>query len=103
MFRSGNPRGITLIVAKQKFGPQEHGTWYKIRNREYSQMVGREELFELDRHSEPVPGSAAAPAPLVRICARFASLISAISSRSFLIRSDTDLGINDFAKCQLHL
>jgi hypothetical protein len=29
---------------------------YKIRNRNYSQMVGREELFERDRHSEPVPG-----------------------------------------------
>jgi hypothetical protein len=48
------------IVAKQKFGPyvadREQSTWYKIRNREYSQMVGREELFERDRHSEPVPG-----------------------------------------------
>jgi ATP-dependent DNA ligase len=46
------------IVAKQKVGPyiteREHSTWFKIRNREYSQMVGREELFERDRHSEPV-------------------------------------------------
>jgi hypothetical protein len=31
-------------------------TWYKIRNRNYSQMVGRNELFERDRHKEPVPG-----------------------------------------------
>jgi len=23
-------------------------TWYKIRNRNYSQMVGRDELFERD-------------------------------------------------------
>jgi len=48
------------IVAKQKFAPyvveRESSTWYKIRNRGYSQMVGREELFERDRHSEPVAG-----------------------------------------------
>jgi len=30
--------------------------WFKIRNREYSQMVGREELFERKRHQEPVAG-----------------------------------------------
>ena len=48
------------IVAKQKFGPyvteREQSTWFKIRNKGYSQMVGREELFERDRHSEPVAG-----------------------------------------------
>ena len=48
------------IVAKRKSAPyvteREHSTSYKIRNRAYSQMVGREELFERDRHSEPVPG-----------------------------------------------
>jgi hypothetical protein len=48
------------IVAKYKFAPYllQNGlsTWYKIRNRNYSQMVGREELFEQDRHREPVPG-----------------------------------------------
>jgi len=48
------------IVAKQKFSPyvteREHSTWFKIRNRAYSQMVGREELFDRDRHSEPAPG-----------------------------------------------
>jgi bifunctional non-homologous end joining protein LigD len=36
------------IVAKQKTGPyitdRENSTWYKIRNRQYSQMAGREEL-----------------------------------------------------------
>src|SRR5216110_3989733 len=41
------------IVAKQKFGPyvteREHSTWFKIRNRGYSQMAGREELFERER------------------------------------------------------
>jgi len=48
------------IVAKQKFGPyviaREHSTWFKILNREYSQKDGREELFERERHSEPVAG-----------------------------------------------
>jgi hypothetical protein len=49
------------IVAKYKFGPygaatREESTWVTIRNRNYSQMQGREELFERDRHKEPVPG-----------------------------------------------
>jgi bifunctional non-homologous end joining protein LigD len=48
------------IVAKHKFGPyvteREHSTWFKILNREYSQKDGREEFFERERHSEPVPG-----------------------------------------------
>src|SRR5438309_4826498 len=48
------------IVAKQKFGPyvieRESSTWFKIRNRGYSQMAGREELFERERHQEPVAG-----------------------------------------------
>ena len=48
------------IVAKQKSGPyvtaREESTWLKIRNREYSQMAGREELFERERHQEPVAG-----------------------------------------------
>jgi ATP-dependent DNA ligase len=48
------------IVAKHAFGiyvtePQKT-TWFKIRNRDYSQMRGREELFERERHREPVPG-----------------------------------------------
>jgi bifunctional non-homologous end joining protein LigD len=48
------------IVAKHRLSPyvteREQSTWYKIRNRSYLQMVGREELFEWDRRSEPVPG-----------------------------------------------
>jgi len=48
------------IVAKQKSAPyvteREHSTWFKILNRGYSQMQGREELFERERHSEPVAG-----------------------------------------------
>src|SRR5438874_10969882 len=49
------------IVAKHSFGvyvtEQEHTTWFKIKNRDYSQMAGREELFERERHKEPVAGT----------------------------------------------
>jgi bifunctional non-homologous end joining protein LigD len=48
------------IVAKQKFSPyvvdRDRSTWVKILNRDYSQMKGREKLFERERHREPVPG-----------------------------------------------
>src|SRR5947208_190545 len=48
------------IVAKHKSAPyvaeRESSTWYKILNRGYSQKDGREELFERERHSEPVAG-----------------------------------------------
>jgi len=48
------------IVAKQKSAPyvteREHSTWFEILNRKYSQMQGREELFERERHHEPVAG-----------------------------------------------
>jgi hypothetical protein len=48
------------IVAKQKHAPyvmeREHNTWFKIRNPNYSQIIGREQLFERERGSEPVAG-----------------------------------------------
>ena len=48
------------IVAKQKFGPyvteREHRHMVQVLNRKYSQMEGREDLFERERHSEPVAG-----------------------------------------------
>lgn len=48
------------IVAKHSYGPYtaepQRTTWFKIKNRDYSQSVGREKLFERERHSEPVPG-----------------------------------------------
>ena len=46
------------IVAKHSVAPYttECTTWFKIKNRSYSQMQGREELFERERHKEPVPG-----------------------------------------------
>ena len=49
------------IVAKQKSAPyvteREHSTWFKILNRGiFAEGHGREELFERERHSEPVAG-----------------------------------------------
>ena len=48
------------IVAKHSFGvyvtERERTTWFKIKNKNYSQMAGREELFDRERHKEPVPG-----------------------------------------------
>jgi bifunctional non-homologous end joining protein LigD len=46
------------IVAKHSFGNYvtERTTWFKIRNPHYSQMEGREKLFERERHNEPAPG-----------------------------------------------
>jgi bifunctional non-homologous end joining protein LigD len=48
------------IVAKHATAPylsyHAISTWYKIKNVRYSQMAGRHELFEQERHREPVPG-----------------------------------------------
>lgn len=48
------------IVAKHSYGPYvtepQRTTWFKIKNRNYSQMAGREELFNRERHREPVVG-----------------------------------------------
>jgi len=46
------------IVAKHSLAPHttERTTWFKIKNCNYSQMAGREELFERGRHKEPVAG-----------------------------------------------
>jgi bifunctional non-homologous end joining protein LigD len=46
------------IVAKRKSDPylQGHATWVKIRNRDYSQWVGREKLFERERARDPDVG-----------------------------------------------
>jgi len=43
------------IVAKRKSDPYlpEHAQWLKIRNRNYSQWVGREELFEREGGNDP--------------------------------------------------
>jgi len=48
------------IVAKHAYSPYvteaQRTKWFKIKNRGYSQMAGREELFNRERHREPVAG-----------------------------------------------
>jgi len=48
------------IVAKISYGPYvteaQRTTWLEIKNRNYSQMQGREELFNRERPREPVAG-----------------------------------------------
>jgi hypothetical protein len=44
------------IVAKRRAGaylPDSQPDWLKIRNRNYSQWIGREKLFERERKSNP--------------------------------------------------
>ena len=43
------------IVAKRKYDPYlpDQASWLKIRNTNYSQWEGREELFERERESDP--------------------------------------------------
>jgi bifunctional non-homologous end joining protein LigD len=53
-------RDLEGVVAKLSHGnyvtERDKSTWFKIKNRAYSQSEGREELFERDRHAEPIPG-----------------------------------------------
>ena len=45
------------IVAKHSLSAYTTDTtWFKIKNRNYSQMQGREEIFERERHTEPIAG-----------------------------------------------
>jgi bifunctional non-homologous end joining protein LigD len=44
------------IVAKRKFDPyllDGSATWFKIKNQNYSQWIGREELFDREREGDP--------------------------------------------------
>lgn len=42
------------VVAKRKDDPYVETTrWLKIRNKDYSQWVGRHELFERERKADP--------------------------------------------------
>jgi bifunctional non-homologous end joining protein LigD len=54
LFRLACEQDLEGIVAKRKSDPYlpEHAEWLKIRNRSYSQWVGREELFERERKQE---------------------------------------------------
>jgi len=60
LFQRACETDLEGIVAKYKHGPyvteRENSTWFKILNREYTQKQGREELFERERHKEPVAG-----------------------------------------------
>ena len=55
MFRLACKRDLEGIVAKHKFDPYlpDHTEWLKIRNTRYSQWIGRQELFEWERASDP--------------------------------------------------
>ena len=55
LFELACERDLEGIVAKRKPDPYlpEHASWLKIRNQNYSQWVGREELFERERESNP--------------------------------------------------
>jgi bifunctional non-homologous end joining protein LigD len=51
LFQLACKHDLEGIVAKRMSDPYlpEHATWLKIRNRSYSQWIGREELFERER------------------------------------------------------
>jgi bifunctional non-homologous end joining protein LigD len=55
LFRLACKHDLEGIVAKRKSDPylSEHARWLKIRNQEYSQWAGREELFERERGRDP--------------------------------------------------
>jgi bifunctional non-homologous end joining protein LigD len=55
LFRLACEHDLEGIVAKHKQNPYlaEHANWLKIRNRNYSQWAGREQLFEQERKVIP--------------------------------------------------
>jgi len=56
LFRLACHADLEGIVAKHRYAPylpEHETTWFKIRNRRYSQWAGREELFEREREREP--------------------------------------------------
>lgn len=55
LFRVVCENDLEGIVTKRKSDPypSEHATWLKVRNHEYSQWIGREELFERERGNDP--------------------------------------------------
>lgn len=55
LFKLACERDLEGIVAKREGDPYlaDHATWFKMRNSNYSQWVGREELFERERGSDP--------------------------------------------------
>jgi bifunctional non-homologous end joining protein LigD len=56
LFRLICEHDLEGIVAKHKYSPylpDRETTWIKVRNRSYSQWIGREELFERERETDP--------------------------------------------------
>jgi bifunctional non-homologous end joining protein LigD len=55
LFQLACQHDLEGVVAKRNSDPYlpEYATWLKIRNRHYSQWIGREELFERERASNP--------------------------------------------------
>jgi hypothetical protein len=56
LFRLACEHDLEGVIAKWKRAPyvqQKPPSWLKIRNRNYSQWVGREELFERERERDP--------------------------------------------------
>src|SRR5262249_49437320 len=55
LFRLACKRELEGIVAERKFDPYllDNTKWYKIRNRNYSQRVEGETLFERERSADP--------------------------------------------------
>jgi bifunctional non-homologous end joining protein LigD len=56
LFRLACEQDLEGIIAKRTGDPYlpAYAEWLKIRNRSYSQWVGREELFERERNQEPI-------------------------------------------------
>jgi bifunctional non-homologous end joining protein LigD len=53
LFRVACEYDLEGIVAKKKNDPYvERTQWFKIRNKDYSQWIGREELFEKERKTD---------------------------------------------------
>jgi bifunctional non-homologous end joining protein LigD len=55
LFQLACKHDLEGVFAKRRGDPYlpEHATWLKIRNQSYSQSVGREELVERERSSDP--------------------------------------------------
>lgn len=55
LFRLACKNDLEGIVAKRKFDPyiENQTSWLKIRNTNYSQWEGRQELFDRERESDP--------------------------------------------------
>jgi hypothetical protein len=55
LFRLVCENDLEGVVAKRKFDPYipDQASWLKIRNTNYSQWEGREELFNRERETDP--------------------------------------------------